>query len=160
MYAEGNVSRQLLCLLIALTCISCREQASQPVAVDGDRTQIAPNVVGVPPEDARMEAAIAEARRTTPGFLEALSGSPDTGRAFYFKMEFREGNVTEHMWVQDVAYDGKLLHGVVGNEPVDLKRVALGDPVECSPERISDWLIVSEDGAEGGFTVKALAEEE
>jgi uncharacterized protein YegJ (DUF2314 family) len=77
----------------------------------------------------------------------AFSDSPDA--------EDSSGQV-EHMWVNDVNFDGTLIHGTLINSPNWLKSVKNGDEVHVPLDRIGDWMYSFEDKAYGAFTVNVL----
>jgi uncharacterized protein YegJ (DUF2314 family) len=72
------------------------------------------------------------------------------------KAPIKEGAVTEHIWLSDVSYDNRVFHGLVGNDPLDLKKVSLGDKVTVAPDKISDWMIIDNGRLIGGYTVRLL----
>ncbi len=51
------------------------------------------------------------------------------------------GNPTvEHMWINEIDFDGDNVKGYLINEPNDLTNIQVGDYVEVSLNEISDWL--------------------
>lgn len=48
--------------------------------------------------------------------------------------------LVEHMWINDVQFDGTNVMGVLVNEPNGLTNVACGDFVTVPLEQVSDWL--------------------
>lgn len=110
----------------------------------------------VPEVDPDMEKAVAEARRTFPQFLSALQSPAPNQRAFAVKVAFVEGKAIEHIWLGEVRYDGKLIHGLVGNEPVNVKDVKVSDQASVSPSAISDWMYVQDGRLMGGHTIRLL----
>lgn len=59
--------------------------------------------------------------------------------AFSDKNETGELDV-EHMWINDIFFDGDSIKGYLINEPNTLKNVQVGDYVEIPITDISDWL--------------------
>lgn len=57
-----------------------------------------------------------------------------------FKDEIEGEEVCEHMWINDVYFDGEKIYGVLVNEPNDVQNVKNGDEVEASLEELSDWM--------------------
>nr|WP_315033609.1 DUF2314 domain-containing protein [uncultured Chryseobacterium sp.] len=47
---------------------------------------------------------------------------------------------TEHMWINEVFFDGDVVKGYLINEPNTLKNIQVGDYVEIPLNEISDWL--------------------
>ncbi|MFI5378870.1 MAG: DUF2314 domain-containing protein [Tepidisphaerales bacterium] len=62
----------------------------------------------------------------------------------------------EHMWIRDVVFDGKLIHGVLINSPNWLKSVKAGDPVSVSLADVGDWIYVFCGVVCGAFTVNVI----
>ncbi len=46
----------------------------------------------------------------------------------------------EHMWIDDVLFDGLIVRGTLLNQPNHLSSVSKGDDVEIELNRISDWM--------------------
>ncbi len=62
----------------------------------------------------------------------------------------------EHMWINDVYFDGERVYGVLANDPGILTNVSSGDEVAVPLEQISDWMFAVDDRAYGGFSVQAM----
>lgn len=62
----------------------------------------------------------------------------------------------EHMWVEEINFDGERISGVLINSPNGLKSVKQGDKVEFSPAEIGDWMCVLGDKVYGGYTVQVI----
>jgi uncharacterized protein YegJ (DUF2314 family) len=115
-------------------------------------------VIGYEATDARMNAAIDEARRTLPFFLEAFVTSPEDQRsAFSLKLGLTtyDGGV-EHIWVSNLRLEGGAFVGELANEPIGLPGMALGSPVDVDLDRVSDWSILAKEGLYGGFTMRVM----
>lgn len=48
--------------------------------------------------------------------------------------------IVEHMWINDINFDGDTVKGYLINEPYDIKNVQVGDYFEIPLAHISDWL--------------------
>lgn len=76
-----------------------------------------------------------EYRRIVPGLNLACvkaafsQEDPETG-----------GNIVEHMWINDIDFDGDYVKGYLINEPNDLTNIQPGDYFEIPLNEISDWL--------------------
>jgi uncharacterized protein YegJ (DUF2314 family) len=55
-----------------------------------------------------------------------------------------------------VTHANNAFAGVVANEPVDLKRIRLGERVTVPLESVSDWMAVDRGRLIGGYTIRAL----
>ena len=62
----------------------------------------------------------------------------------------------EHMWIKDVDFDGKMVHGVLINSPNWLKSVKAGEPVSVPLAHVGDWIYVFCGVVCGAFTVNVI----
>jgi uncharacterized protein len=62
----------------------------------------------------------------------------------------------EHMWLNEIDFDGTQIHGVLLNSPNWLKDYDAGDDVHLPVDRISDWMITLGDDVYGAFTVQLM----
>lgn len=113
-------------------------------------------VTGYADTDARMNAAIEQARALLPLFLEEFRGTDAPG-AFTIKAGLLTSDGgREHIWIGDLHYEGDQLVGNLINEPYYLPGMRLGSRVEIKPDDISDWTIATPDGVYGGFTTRVM----
>lgn len=49
-------------------------------------------------------------------------------------------HITEHMWINDIDFDGDCVKGYLINEPNDLTNIQVADYVDVPLNEISDWL--------------------
>lgn len=73
-----------------------------------------------------------------------------------FSQELNGSTEVEHMWVNDVYFDGERVCGVLVNDPNVLSNVKNGDEVAVPLEQISDWMFAIEGKTYGGFSVQAM----
>lgn len=91
-----------------------------------------------------------ERRRIVPGLDVAVvkipfsDGDPET-----------EDDV-EHMWVEDVGFDGRNVTGVLLNQPNGLTSVKQNDVVRVPLSRVGDWLYAVGGEVYGGHTVNVM----
>lgn len=146
-------------LLIASLLLSCaihaHEQANAPGSSVIKRAG-EPDCIQVTDDDKHMAQAVQKARNTTKKFIAALRSPKNNQSRFAIKKPFIEGDKVEHLWVNEVTFDGKMFHGKVDNEPVDIKAVRLGDEVSVRLEEISDWMYVQDGKLVGGYTICAV----
>ena len=76
--------------------------------------------------------------------------------AFMENVSYQTAPIVEHMWINDIAFDGYTVSGVLVNDPIELSNVKNGDFVEVPLNQISDWLFTSGGKTYGGFTIQAL----
>jgi uncharacterized protein YegJ (DUF2314 family) len=113
-------------------------------------------MVIVSPDDPRMNAAIEKARATVGTFIAALQ-SPRPGQvSFSLKAKFTDAGFDEHIWLNQISYDGTNFQGTVDNEPERVKNVKNGQRVTVAPAEISDWMFIENRKLVGGETVRAL----
>lgn len=73
-----------------------------------------------------------------------------------FSQELNGSTEVEHMWVNDVYFDGERVCGVLVNDPNVLSNVKDGEQVAVPLEQISDWMFAIEGKTYGGFSVQAM----
>jgi uncharacterized protein YegJ (DUF2314 family) len=136
--------------LIVLALFGCGD--GNVVKRDGQ-----PDMVRVKSEDAKMNAAVQQARDSLQVFLEALKSPKGNQSHFAVKKRFPlEGDAGEHIWLIEPSYDGRNIHGKVNNKPVDVTNVKLGDPASVAASEITDWMFVEDRKLKGGYTIRAL----
>ena len=64
--------------------------------------------------------------------------------------------VGEHMWINDVEFDGETIYGTLVNEPDSVQNVKVGDQISAKFTDMSDWLFAIDGRAYGGFSVQAM----
>ncbi len=64
--------------------------------------------------------------------------------------------IVEHMWINNVYFDGETIKGELINEPNELTNVKNGDWVSKKVSEISDWLFAIDDETFGGFTIQTM----
>jgi uncharacterized protein YegJ (DUF2314 family) len=60
------------------------------------------------------------------------------------------------MWVEDVVITTGGYRGKLGNEPLEITSLKLGQEVLVPLERVSDWMAVDDGTLVGGFTLRVL----
>src|SRR5207249_2155274 len=87
-----------------------------------------------------MDRAVQKAKGTQSEFVTALKAKRAGTSGFAIKKPF--GKEREHIWLNNVSWNGTVFSAVVNNEPVDTKAVKIGDSVEVKPDELSDWMYV------------------
>jgi len=111
-------------------------------------------VIGVPVDDPRMTAAVAEARQRWPEFLKAF-GQRQPGETFAVKAPITSNGHTEFIWLQVTNLDDELIHGHLDNDPVNLP-VKCGDAVTVPIKDLNDWAFTRGETTTGLFTLKVI----
>ncbi|MEX2579670.1 MAG: DUF2314 domain-containing protein [Verrucomicrobiales bacterium] len=120
-------------------------------------------IIEISDNDPRMAAAVEEAVRRWPEFVEAFRARHEDDSDHYIvKAEFREGKRSEYMWVtvSDIAEDE--VTGILMNDPHELLDIHRGASVSFPLDRLNDWIHPgTKDGSHvGGFTLDVLAEDD
>ena len=117
-------------------------------------------VIGASGDDPKMLAATAEARKTWPDFVKAFRNKPENSESFSAKFPFDAPDQKEFMWVEVVSINGDTVVGRLGNDPVWVKDLKLGDEVKMKVSQLSDWMYLKDGEIVGGYTVKVLMEKQ
>jgi uncharacterized protein YegJ (DUF2314 family) len=137
---------------LALLCLAASPAAAQqkPLAPDP--------VVEFSEEDAAMNGAIEEARRTYPQFLADFAAAPAHQTQNYMvKVGLpADGGGQEHIWVDNLRRENGRLVGALANEPVYLPGMHLGSRVEIDDTLVSDWAIITAQGMYGSYTTRVM----
>jgi uncharacterized protein YegJ (DUF2314 family) len=122
-----------------------------------------PPIFDITPDDPRMAAAVAEARRRLPQFIAAFAARKADQR-FALKKRFVDGPHAEFMWVRVTAITGpagsESLTGTLDNDPYRVHNIKCGAPVACAAADIIDWLYTDSGAVQGNFTGAVLAAEQ
>ncbi|ADV50443.1 Protein of unknown function DUF2314 [Cellulophaga algicola DSM 14237] len=78
-----------------------------------------------------------------------------------FTQQFAEKKepTVEHMWVNNLNFDGAYITGELVNEPHQLTNVSKGDLVTKKINEIGDWMLSIQEKTYGGFTIHAMRSE-
>lgn len=117
-------------------------------------------------DDPEMIKAFQKAQQTFPYFWRELSWEyrrivpaldlACVKVAFMQEVPGRATPIVEHMWINDLDFDGDTIKGVLINEPNELTNVKNGDSVEVPLSQVSDWLFSTQGITYGGFTIQLL----
>ncbi|HEV8071908.1 MAG TPA: DUF2314 domain-containing protein [Planctomycetaceae bacterium] len=139
---------RLIVVCFAVVAVAMRYGCSHTKSPD--------KVIHVRPDDPRMNAAIEKARASVGTFIAALQ-SPKPGQVgFGVKAKFTDGRHDEHIWLDDVTYDGVNFQGTIGNEPEMVNNVKNGQTATVAPAEISDWMYIENRKLVGGETIRVL----
>lgn len=105
-----------------------------------------------------MARAIQKARDTQGELVVALAANNPNFSGFAVKKPYPVPGSTEgeHIWINDVTWDGQAFTGVVNNEPVDTKAVTMGDRVTVAPHELTDWIYIDGNKVVGGYTLRVI----
>lgn len=104
-----------------------------------------------------LDAAAVQARASLSKLRAHFAKGVPPGEQLGIKAPFREGNNTEWMWVDVVAWKGDVLDGTLDNEPGMVKNVKIGQRVKVKLSEVADYIHQRADGTrEGGFSLEVL----
>ena len=146
------LTRSILLVITAALAIAGCTKSSDPGGGNVVQREGEPDYFRGGFDQAVMDRAYAKARETHQEFVAALQDPKQTMEVFAIKKPFGK----EHIWLNEVTWDGSKFSAVVNNEPVDTSEVKLGDRVEVSPDEISDWMYVEGGALKGGYTIRVL----
>jgi uncharacterized protein YegJ (DUF2314 family) len=144
-----------ICLAAAAALSLTAAAAAPAVAQDPDRE----GFVDYSADNAAMNAAIAEARRTLPAFWTRLSANePDGGEMLKVALPASNGG-REHIWVEAVSVRADGYTGRLYNHPRRLPGMVRGSPVRFQYDQISDWTYVRHDRMWGNYTLRVMLDD-
>jgi uncharacterized protein YegJ (DUF2314 family) len=144
-----KTARFLLLALCALTCVAAEPDTTTVTEREGE-----PLVTYFREKDPAMRAAQEQARATLAEFEKRLAHPPATQTYISLKGRFEEGDAVEHMWIDDVVVTPAGYRGRLGNKPLEIKSIDVGDEVTVPRERVSDWFAVDRGKLVGGYTLR------
>lgn len=62
----------------------------------------------------------------------------------------------EHMWIDQIFFDGETIQGVLINQPNQVTSVSEGDEISLTLPKIEDWLCEFDDNAYGGYSIQVI----
>lgn len=151
MWKATLLAATLVTFLFLGSCGQDDRSAGEIVERDGE-----PAVHMVPGEDPEMNSAMEQARASVITFITSLQNPGQNQTYFSVKAKIVDGEHSEHIWLYDVSYDSNQFLGKIGNNPLNVKNVSLGDEIALIPSEISDWMIVENNRLIGGYTLRVL----
>ncbi len=115
-------------------------------------------IINVDGEDSRMVKAVIEARKRWPEFVAAFKNNAFKDNPFIVKAEFKDGHMSEFMWISATRIDDEIITGILENKPNELTNVKKGQEVVVPVSSLNDWLYSQDEEAIGGFTIKVIQE--
>ena len=107
--------------------------------------------------DAKVNAAIAQARATLPDFWPRFDDHEPGATAFRIKAKLKTPHGGfEHIWVDVVSHSALAVRGTLANDPADLGDLKFGSEVVVDDAAISDWSYEKDGKLYGGYTMRAL----
>ena len=139
--------------LVALLFTGCKDKAKERRR-DDLRALMHGNT-----DDPDIRAAMEKARATVGEFLAALQKPAPNQKQFMVRKAFptREAGKQQILWINNVTYDGSLLHGVADDKTASVGAgIPLDGKVSFPPAEICDWMFNEDGKAIGGHMLRAL----
>ena len=109
------------------------------------------------PDDAKMNAAIAQAQKTLPTFWAKLDEQDPAVSDELVKVALPNTHDSqEHIWMTVESHSALAVRGRLANEPVDLPQLHHRDEITVETSKISDWAYTKGGKQYGGFTLRAM----
>jgi uncharacterized protein YegJ (DUF2314 family) len=124
----------------------------------GNRGQLAPTT-SIPAGNPAMEAAFEKARATLGDFLTKLADPPAHTGNYAVKIRLVQPDRRhEYIWVTGLTLRGDRVSGRIGNVPLGVTTVRMGQVVELDRSEIYDWMYLDEAKQRmfGNFTLCVL----
>jgi uncharacterized protein YegJ (DUF2314 family) len=109
--------------------------------------------VMVSDDDAEMARAISTARQSLDEFLRLAAHPPQGASGFKLKVQLRDGDQSEHLWITPFRQERDGFVGIVANDPDFIKNVSNGQRISFDRSDVSDWGYVQDGKQKGSFTV-------
>jgi uncharacterized protein YegJ (DUF2314 family) len=145
-----------LFLVVASSAIAQAQSESTHLAGQANKTPGHPGYLAVSDNDKAMDRAVDHAQKSLGFFIAALHMKKPGDSGFEIKKGFVDGDQVEHLWINNLTYDGKNFHGRINNRPLDVSNVHLGEEVTVAPRDVSDWMFVKDGKLMGGYTTRVL----
>lgn len=115
-------------------------------------------------QDEAMKRASAEARKTFKYFWRELTWEYrriiPALELTAIKASFNDPGApedhAEHMWLNEISFDGDSIRATLINQPNRVRSVKAGDSVTLKSDDIEDWLLGLGGKAYGGFTIHVI----
>ena len=133
---------------------SLKEALRGPDPLKNFAMPVNPPVLQIDDADPELVAGKAEARRRLPEFVDAFRRKD--GEHFSIKAPVTAGGRTEHIWIEVDGVTDDRVEGRLGNEPVNLGGMKIGDRVDVALSDVEDWVVVRGGQPTGLFTARTV----
>ena len=116
---------------------------------------MSPSIYNFDSEDAQIKFAIEEATNSLQVFFDAYSNPNPNQKGFLLKVQFQDGEKTEHIWMADIDASVFPLEGTIANEP-EIGDLKFMQRTTFHPSQITDWMYVEGGYLIGGYTIQAI----
>ena len=109
------------------------------------------------PDDAKMNAAIAQARETLPIFWARVDAQDPAVSDVLVKVGLPNTHDSlEHIWMTVEGHSALAVRGRLANYPTDMPKLHYRDEISVETSKISDWAYTKAGKQYGGFTLRAM----
>lgn len=112
--------------------------------------------IASPENDPEMNRAIGNARESISDFYSALEEQSGECGKFTLRLEIRDKNGVEHLWLKDIEKNGDTITGTIDSRPRVATSLKQGDRVDVDPAGVTDWGYFKNRRGQGFHTLKAL----
>jgi uncharacterized protein YegJ (DUF2314 family) len=117
------------------------------------RSRFIPGTRVAEKEDPKVAAAIAEARRRWPEFLQQFKkGSLE----YAVKVRFESKGETEFMWITPTDADSSTVKGTLQDDGVLIPSLKAGNSVTASLDKVADWAVLKDGQLVAGGILEAV----
>ncbi|HEY0013542.1 MAG TPA: DUF2314 domain-containing protein [Allosphingosinicella sp.] len=142
-------------ILAALALALAPTTAAAEAPPAGGKSQDDGGIIGVPSDDAEMNAAIARGRAGLQGFYRRLA-SPRAGDSeFMVKFDIDPTDGVEFVWAADLDPSARPMTGTLLNQPIQAGG-RRGDRVSIPEDAVIDWSYRVGRVTQGSFTNRVL----
>ena len=145
--------KSILLIFLCFLC-SCGEKKSAEQKVGEHLAK--DEVTGVKKDDPKMAAAIQQARGSVDEFIKVLNSKDAAYHDLSIKVPLEDGEEVEHVWLDQLKFEGEKFSGVIANDLKMVKNFKMGQEVTFKKNEITDWMYVKEGVVHGNVTLKAM----
>jgi uncharacterized protein YegJ (DUF2314 family) len=148
----------LTLLLFAAMFTSCsNNQSNKNQTTDKPALDTIANTYTVTSDDASMNMAIDEAKKTIGQFDLALKSNNPSFIDFAVKKRYKTtDDGGEHMWIAVTGILNGNYTGTVNNDAEQTNEVKYGDTVMVRKDEITDWMYLDNNILRGGYTIREV----
>ncbi|MBE7157113.1 MAG: DUF2314 domain-containing protein [Rhodospirillales bacterium] len=143
------------CTLLSYGTVHAQDEGTHLAGRENKRPNPA-DYQTVADNDKPMDRAVNSAQHSLGFFVAALRAKKPEDGGFEIKKAFVDGDNVEHLWIDDVTFDGTNFHGRINNKPVVLHNVRLDQRVTVPAAEVVDWMFVKDSKLMGGYTTRVL----
>ena len=102
--------------------------------------------------------AKSEAQESFEAFRARVQAPQDGDRGFQVKVEVKDENGTEMIWLNELKLESEPYSGIVASEPAVVKNIAWKDTYTFSKDDVCDWMYWAGTTVQGNHMARAALE--